>query len=117
MGRHSRPTPAQLARASSLKAVAALGVAGTIAFGLNSSMGGAKSTQARSDVNTHQEQSPDTEPIAGETSESTNVSPSESAKSTPVLDRTGGAGQEKERGTGGGTHHSTGTPAAKPSAR
>ncbi|EFL28764.1 extensin (Cell wall hydroxyproline-rich glycoprotein) [Streptomyces himastatinicus ATCC 53653] len=116
MGRHSRPTPAQLARANSLKAVTVLGVAGTIAFGLHSSVGGDKSTQARSDVHASQEQKPDIDPTADDKPSGSHISPSESAKPRPLPDQS-----DHTDGSGGGGTEPSGaatpshTPTATPS--
>ncbi|AUA09283.1 extensin [Streptomyces sp. SID8361] len=100
MGRHSRPTAAQQARATTLKAATALGVAGTIAIGLNSTVGGDKSVEARSDVNAQQAQAPDIEPTADHTPARSHVSPSESAKPKLISDHTdaatpGGGGTDR----------------------
>ncbi|MFF7656060.1 extensin [Streptomyces sp. NPDC007983] len=119
MGRHSRPTPAQQARATSLKAAAALGVAGTIAFGLHSSVGGDKSTEARSDVHASQEQVPDIDPTADEKPTGSHVSPSESAKPRPLADQTDQTDRaDRTGGTGGGGTEpsAAATPSHTPSA-
>ncbi|MBI0381843.1 extensin, partial [Streptomyces albiflaviniger] len=92
MGRHSRPTAAQQARTTTLKAATALGVAGTIAFGLHSTLGGDKSVEARSDVNAQQAQTPDeVEPTADHSPSQSHVSPSESSKPKLISDHTDAA--------------------------
>ncbi|RSS34068.1 hypothetical protein EF902_41825, partial [Streptomyces sp. WAC05858] len=91
MGRHSRPTAAQQARTTTLKAATALGVAGTIAFGLHSTAGGDKSAQARSDVNTQQEQAPHIDPAVDHSPSQSHVSPSESTKPKLISDDTDSA--------------------------
>ncbi|MBP8533877.1 extensin, partial [Streptomyces sp. MK37H] len=91
MGRHSRPTAAQQARTTTLKAATALGVAGTIAFGLHSTVGGDKSVQARSDVNAPQAQAPEIEPTADDAPSQSHVAPSESSKPKLISDHTDAA--------------------------
>lgn len=116
MGRHSRPTAAQQARATTLKAATALGVAGTIAIGLNSTVGGDKSVEARSDVNAQQAQAPDIEPTADHTPARSHVSPSESAKPKLISDHTDAAtpgGGATDRSAQHPTTHAT--PDAAPS--
>ncbi|MBL1095578.1 extensin [Streptomyces coffeae] len=104
MGRHSRPTPAQQARANTLKAAAALGVAGTIAFGLHSSIGGDRSVEARSDVNSAQKQSPDAAPAEDNTSTGSHVTPSASAEPKPVSNTQDGQKTPDASSSGRGTH-------------
>src|ERR1044072_688000 len=115
MGRHSRPTPAQQARATSLKAAAALGVAGTIAFGLHSSVGSDKSTQARSDVGAHQGQVPDIDPTVDDKPTGSHISPSESAKPRPLDDRTDSTDHTGGSGDGGTEPSAAATPSHTPS--
>ncbi|MEU8825488.1 extensin [Streptomyces sp. NPDC048636] len=103
MGRHSRTTPTQQARANTLKAAAALGVAGTIAFGLHSSIGGDRSVEARSDVNSAQKQSPDVDPVEDNTPSGSHVSPSASEEPKPVPD-TPGAPDTPDTASSRGTH-------------
>ncbi|MBD3006071.1 extensin [Streptomyces sp. 5-10] len=119
MGRHSRPTAAQQARTTTLKAATALGVAGTIAFGLHSTVGGDKSVEARSDVNSQQAQVPDdVEPTAAHSPSQSHVAPSESKKPKLISDHTdaatpGGGGSDRSAGTP--RHAAPATPDAAPS--
>ncbi|MCQ8190811.1 extensin [Streptomyces rugosispiralis] len=117
MGRHSRPTAAQQARTTTLKAATALGVAGTIAFGLHSTVGGDKSVEARSDVNAQQAQAPEIEPTADHTPSQSHVAPSESTKPKLISDHTDAAtpGGGSDRSAGAPRHAAPATPDAAPS--
>ncbi|MFF4482380.1 extensin [Streptomyces melanosporofaciens] len=118
MGRHSRPTAAQQARTTTLKAATALGVAGTIAFGLHSTTGGDKSVQARSDVNTQQEQAPHIDPTVDHSPSQSHVSPSESTKPKLISDDTDAAtpgGGATDRSAGAQRPTTPATPDAAPS--
>ncbi|WP_413803025.1 extensin [Streptomyces iranensis] len=118
MGRHSRPTAAQQARTTTLKAATALGVAGTIAVGLHSTLDGDKSVQARSDVNAQQAQAPEIEPTADNTPSQSHVAPSESTKPKLISDHTDAAtpgGGRADRSAGTPRHAAPATPDAAPS--
>ncbi|WP_065967375.1 hypothetical protein [Streptomyces sparsogenes] len=90
MGRHSRPTPAQQARATTIKAAAALGVAGTIALALHSSIGSDKTVQARADVSSQPDGTPEAGPGGSDRSTGSDR-PTGPGRSTDA-DRPGGTG-------------------------
>ncbi|WAP54050.1 extensin [Streptomyces sp. S465] len=120
MGRHSRPTAAQQARATTLKAATALGVAGTIAIGLHVALGGDKSIEARAELSTQQDQAPaHIDPAVDPTPSQSHVSPSESGKPKPISDDTDATatpgGGATDGGDDGQRHTTPATPDANPS--
>ncbi|UGY91978.1 extensin [Streptomyces gobiensis] len=91
MGRHRRPTRAHYARATTLKAAAALSVAGSFALGFQMTAGSSdEAAQARSGADSQPDQLSGTEQTAADTPSSPGqITPTAAAEPTLLEERTG----------------------------